>query len=70
MTPERYLVQLSPDHPQLGGFTYASLPAARRSLADTRRRWPSAELRVIPTRPKSPKGNPSPNTRRPTLCRP
>ena len=44
----RYLVLLSPDHPQLGGFTYASLAAARRSLADTKRRWPRAELRVMP----------------------
>ncbi len=68
MTPERYLVVLSPDHPALGGFTYTSLPAARRSLADSRKRWPNAALVVLPPRPASPKGNHTCTPRRPTLC--
>ena len=43
----RYLVQLSPT-PGIGGFTYATLDRALLALIRIRRRWPRAELRVIP----------------------
>jgi hypothetical protein len=47
MTPQRYLVELSPT-PGIGGFTYLDLDRALLALLDIRRRWPRAELRVIP----------------------
>jgi hypothetical protein len=50
MTPERYLVQLSPT-PGIGGFTYPDLDRALLALLNIRRRWPRAELRVIPAKP-------------------
>ncbi len=47
MTPQRYLLLLSPT-PGIGGFTYATLDRALLALIRIRQRWPRAELLVIP----------------------
>jgi hypothetical protein len=49
MTPERYLVQLSPT-PDLGGFSYPTLDRAMLALIRVRRRWPRATLLAIPAK--------------------
>jgi hypothetical protein len=49
MTPQRYLVALSPT-PGIGGFTYPDLDRALLALIRVRRRWPRATLLVIPAK--------------------
>ena len=51
MTPERYLVAISPT-PGIGGFSYPTLDQALLALLDIRRRWPRATLLVIPATPR------------------
>ena len=48
MTPQRYLVLLSRNTPDLGGFSYGTLDQALLALIRIRLRWPRAELLVIP----------------------
>jgi hypothetical protein len=48
--PERYLVLLSRNTPDLGGFTYPDLDRALLALIRIRRRWPRATLLAIPAK--------------------